>query len=197
MDSMHQIARAAIDQTPPVCRVTAEHAAVIAANADALAAMGPEIATGFYDTLYAHDATAKIFNEGERPMREQTLTGWWERTVRGPIDDDYWAWMAMVGLTHVVRRVTNPMMLAMADYVADFVATNSYRLQLAEADRVRLVEGFGRVASMTRSIITYGYDHAMAAALYERAGIPEALLARLGDQSIRDALVDAKSELGL
>jgi hypothetical protein len=105
--------------------------------------------------------------------------------------------MAMVGLTHVVRRVTNPMMLAMADYVADFVGANSDRLQLPEADRLRLVEGFDRVASMTRSVITYGYDHAMASALYERAGIPEALLVRLGDQTIRDALVDAKSELGL
>jgi hypothetical protein len=194
---MHEIARAAINQTPPTCRVTAEHAAVIAQNADALVAFGPEIATGFYDTLYDHSPTAKIFREGERPMREQTLTGWWERTVRGPIDDDYWAWMAMVGLTHVVRRVTNPMMLAMADYVADFVGANSDRLQLPEADRLRLVEGFDRVASMTRSVITYGYDHAMASALYERAGIPEALLVRLGDQTIRDALVDAKSELGL
>lgn len=197
MDSMHEIARAAINQTPPTCRVTAEHAAVIAQNADALVAFGPEIAEGFYDTLYDHGPTAKIFREGERPMREQTLISWWERTARGPIDDDYWAWMAMVGLTHVVRRVTNPMMLAMADYVADFVSTNSHRLQLPETDRLRLVEGFERVASMTRSIITYGYDHAMAAALYERAGIPEALLARLGDQTIRDALVDAKSELGL
>jgi hypothetical protein len=163
--------------------VTAEHAAVIAANADALVAFGPEIAKGFYDTLYGHGPTEEIFHEGERPMREQTLIGWWERTARGPIDDDYWAWMAMVGLTHVVRRVTNPMMLAMADYVAEFVSTNSYRLQLSQGDRTRLVEGFERVASMTRSVITYGYDHAMSASLNERAGIPEALLARLGDQT--------------
>lgn len=34
-------------------------------------------------------------------------------------------------------------------------------------------------------------------ALYERAGIPEALFARLGDQSIRVALVGATSELGI
>jgi len=79
--------------------VTAEHAAVIAANADALVAFGPEIAKGFYDTLYGHGPTEEIFHEGERPMREQTLIGWWERTARGPIDDDYWAWMAMVGRT--------------------------------------------------------------------------------------------------
>jgi len=197
MDSMHGIARTAIAQTPPVCRVTPEHAAVITANADALVAMGPEIVEAFYDTLYGHSPTARIFTEGERPMREQTLLGWWERTVRGPIDDDYWAWMAMVGLTHVVRRVTNPMMLAMADFVADYVSSHSYRLRLSEPNRIRLVEGFERVASMMRSVITYGYDHAMASALYEHAGMPETLLARLGDQSIRDALVGAQSELGL
>jgi hypothetical protein len=49
---------------------------------------------------------------------------------------------------------------------------------------------------MMRSIITYGYDHAMSSALYERAGMPEAL-SPLGDQTIREALFDAKTELGL
>jgi hypothetical protein len=197
MDSMHEIARRAIEQTPPACRVTIGDAAVIAKNADALVAMGPEIATAFYDTLFDHPPTATVFHPDERPMREQTLIQWWERTVRGPIDDDYWAWMAMVGLTHVVRHVTNPMMLAMADFVASYVATNAYRLHLDETERASLVRGFDRVASMMRSIITYGYDHAMSSALYERAGMPEALLARLGDQTIREALAGAKSELGL
>jgi len=105
--------------------------------------------------------------------------------------------MAMVGLTHVVRRVTNPMMLAMSDFVAEYIASNSYRLNLPETERASLVEGFVKVASMMRSIITYGYDRAMSSALYERAGMPEALLARLGDQTIREALADAKTELSL
>jgi hypothetical protein len=191
---MHEIARVAIEQTPPTCRMTAELAAVIAANADALIAFGPEITKGFYDTLYGHEPTAMIFHEGERPMLEKTLTGWWERTARGPIDDDYWAWLAMVGLAHVVRGVTNLMMLAMADYVAQSVESQSYRLQLPEEDRQRLVEAFDRVASMTRMIITHSYEYAMSAAMYERAGT---LLTRLGDKSIRDALVDGKSELGV
>jgi hypothetical protein len=197
MDSMHELARRAIEQTPPACRVTIGDAAVIAKNADALVAMGPEIATAFYDTLFDHPPTATVFHRDERPMREQTLIQWWERTVRGPIDDDYWAWMAMVGLTHVVRRVTNPMMLAMADFVASYVATNAYRLHLSVTERASLVQGFDRVASMMRSIITFGYDHAMSSALYERAGMPEALLARLGDQTVREALAGAKAELGL
>ena len=119
MDPMHEIARQAIEQTPPAIRVTPEQASVIAAHADELLALGPEIVQAFYDTLYGHEPTEAVFGEGERPMREQTLGDWWTRTVRGPIDDNYWSWMAMVGLIHVIRRVTNPMMLAMAEFVAD------------------------------------------------------------------------------
>lgn len=50
--------------------------------------------------------------------------------VRGPIDDNYWAWMSMVGLIHVIRRVTNPMMLSMTDFVAGYVSNNAHRLHL-------------------------------------------------------------------
>lgn len=196
MDAMQAIAQAAIEQTPPQCRVTPEDAAVIARHADALITLGPEIVQGFYDTLYAHGPTSEVFSPDERPMRERTLADWWTRTVRGPIDANYWAWMAMVGLIHVIRRVTNPMMLAMAEYVARFVADNAHRLGLSESERLELVEAFQRVASMTSSIITYGYDHAVSSALFDIAGMPQALLARLRDQVIQDALVDARAEIG-
>ena len=50
MDPMHEIARQAIEQTPPAIRVTPEQASVIAAHADELLALGPEIVQAFYDT---------------------------------------------------------------------------------------------------------------------------------------------------
>ncbi|QLQ15447.1 MAG: hypothetical protein HZY73_06860 [Micropruina sp.] len=100
-------------------------------------------------------------------------------------------------LVHVIRRVNNPMMLAMADYVARYVADNAYRLELPDDERQRLVDGFRRVAAMTSSIITYGYDHAVSSALFDVAGMPEALLARLRDQEVKASLADAKIELGL
>lgn len=189
------IARAAINHTPPACRVTPEHAATIARHADLLMPLGPEVVQGFYDTLFGHAPTAAVFSNGERPMREETLADWWQRTLRGPIDDQYWSWMAMVGLIHVIRRVSNPMMLAMAEYVARFVGEQSHRLGLSEQERTELVDAFSRVASMTSSIITYGYDHAVSSALFEVAGMPEALLARLRDQEIKTVLKDARVEV--
>lgn len=196
MDPMHEIARQAIEQTPPAIRVTPEQASVIAAHADELLALGPEIVQAFYDTLYGHEPTEAVFGEGERPMREQSLVDWWTRTVRGPIDDNYWSWMAMVGLIHVIRRVTNPMMLAMAEFVADFVAANQGRLGLPPEEAHQVAEAFRRVAGMTGSVITWGYDHAVSSALFEVAGMPEALLARLRDAEIEEALVGARQEVG-
>lgn len=196
VDPVLVIARAAIDQTPPQCRVTPEHVAAIARHSDALLALGPEIVQGFYDTLYAHEPTAAVFADGERPMREESLAHWWRRTVTEPIDDTYWSWMAMVGLIHVIRRVSNPMMLSMTHYVARFIARNTDRIEGAEEDRAELVEGFERVAAMTGAIIAYGYDQAVSAALFEIAGMPEALLTRLRDQAVREALVTARADVG-
>ncbi|MFV0451192.1 MAG: protoglobin domain-containing protein [Propioniciclava sp.] len=194
MDKMQDIADAAINETPPTCRVTPAQAELIARNADALLPLGPEIVQGFYDTLFAHPPTAAVFSDGERPMREETLALWWSRTVKGPLDDDYWSWMALVGLTHVIRRVSNPMMLAMAEFVAEFVANNASRLEIPEAERSEVVDGFRRVASMTSWIITYAYDHAVSSALFDVAGMPEALLARLRDQEVSASLQQAHAE---
>ena len=194
---MHHIAQTAINQTPPECRVQAEDAQVIARHSDCLLAMGPAVVKAFYDTLYGHDQTERLFRPGERPMRERTLASWWERTVRGPLDDDYWAWMALVGLTHVVRRVTNPMMLAMTGFVAQFVETNSDALPVPQTEQRHVVTALRRVCATAGAIITFAYDHAVSSALFEVAGMPQALLARLRDQEISQALALAHTQVQL
>lgn len=197
MDQMHAVAAAAIEQAPPDCRVRPEDADVIARNSEYLATLGPQIVQGFYDTLYGHGPTSKVFVPDERVMREQSLADWWARTIKGPINDDYWAWMAMVGLLHVVRQVTNPMMLAMADYVARFVADNARSFPISTDEADHLADAFRRHAATTGSIITYAYDHAVSSALFDVAGMPEGLLRRLRDQEIQSALVDARQELSM
>ncbi|PIE99882.1 MAG: globin domain protein, partial [Propionibacterium sp.] len=118
MEKMHDIAYSAIDQIPPSQRLRQEDREVIVRNKENLLALGPYIVKSFYDTLYDHPPTAAVFHAGERHDREGTLVNWWSRTVNGPLDDDYFAWMALVGLVHVMRNVTNPMMLVMSDHVA-------------------------------------------------------------------------------
>lgn len=163
--NMLQIARSAIDQMPPACRFSASDGQVIRAHQEFLLVLEPRMIKHFYDTLLAHPPTAAVFFEGERPDRESTLSGWWRRTVTGPLDASYFAWMASVGLAHVFRGVSNPMMLGTADLVAAFVSEQAFRGPLSQADAAALAGAFTRLAGTVGVVISYGYDESIRSAL--------------------------------
>ncbi len=195
MDSMYALARQALDELPPVTRFTQGDADAIARHRDVLLSWETVVVQGFYDTLYAHGPTAAVFTLDERPEREATLSHWWRRTVGEPLDEDYFAWMAMVGLVHVVRGVSNPMMLAMTDFVVGTVAAAAPASGLAPEETDRLTTAFRRLTSTAGAIITCGYDQAVASALFSIAGMPDALLRRLRDQEVKESLVTARREV--
>lgn len=195
MHSVTEIARQAVEQMPPACRFRPEDAQVIYEHKELLLGLEREVVQGFYDTVYGHGPTAAIFVEGERPDREATLSHWWRRTVNGPLNDQYFAWMATVGLVHVLRGVQNPMMLAMTDWTVGVLADNVAHAAIGQTDGERLVEAFRRLASTVGAIITLGYDQAVVDALYNVAGMPEALLRRLRDQEVASALERAREEI--
>jgi hypothetical protein len=70
---------------------------VLLKHKDRLLALTDELVKAFYDTLFATPNTRKVFHEGERPEREKTLRDWWQRTIEGPVDEDYWAWHGLGG----------------------------------------------------------------------------------------------------
>lgn len=193
MDPMIDIARRAISQMPPACRIRPADGEVISRLKDVLLPLEPAVVQGFYDTLYAHEVTARVFVPGERPDREMTLSNWWRRTVIGPIDDDYLAWMAQVGLVHVIREVSNPMMLAMAGFIRDLIKDQSAGLGLPAEERAALIDAFSRLTTTIGAIITYGYDQAASSALFDVAGMPEPLLHRLRNTEISKTLQAIRS----
>ena len=62
----------------------------------------------------------------------------------------------MVGLVHVIRRVSNPMMLAMAYFVVGFTARKATQAGLDKEETNALVEAFRRLAATLGSIISFG-----------------------------------------
>lgn len=196
MDSMLKIARSAVEGMPPKGRFDTADATVIREHRDLLLSLEDQLVKSFYDTLFEHPPTAQIFKDGERPAREATLAHWWRRTANGPLDDQYFAWMAMVGLVHVIRNVSNPMMLAMTDHTVAFVTEQVETSGLEPMRGAQLVQAFQRLAATVRAIITDGYDQAVTSALFTVAGMPEALLRRLRDQEVADALTVAHEEIG-
>lgn len=193
MEDMRQVAQDAINFMPPTSRFTTEDAAVVGRHRTMLLAWEDELVQRFYDALFAHGPTRMIFHEGERQEREKTLHHWWQRTVHGPLDDEYFSWMAMVGLVHVVRQVQNPMMLAMTSLVADFVKEKAGQVkELGASDALAVTVAFQRLTLTVGAVITYGYDHARAAALYNVIGMESALLDRLTHNEASEMLVKVR-----
>jgi hypothetical protein len=204
MDSMTDLARSAVEQMPPQFRFRESDAEIILRHRDPLLALKGEFVAGFYDVLYQHAPTARVFHEGERPEREETMGAWWRRTVSGPLDDDYFAWMASIGLAHVLRGVTNPMMLAMTDHLVMFVFDNLPRIagfgldlenrptqaeeELAQRAAFDLAFAVSRLGSTMGAVVAHSAGEATGAALYEVAGMSTPLLTRLRDQEIAAAL---------
>jgi hypothetical protein len=197
--SVSEVAGLAVQHIPPECRFTEGDAEVIHRHRDLLLSLEPKVIESFYDTLYSHPPTAAVFVDGERPDREKTLSDWWRKTVEGPLDDQYFAWMALVGLVHVARGVENPSMLAMADHTAEMVGGSLNHAGLDPAEAETLVEAFRRLTSTVGAIITfgytYGYDEAVGAALYDIAGMPERLVRRLRDQQIATAIARGRVQM--
>lgn len=194
--SMYELARTAMSDMPPQRRFTDDDAAVVRDAKELLLAHEADFVQGFYDVVYRHPATAALLHEGERPEREEALVEWWRRTVNGPLNDQYFAWMAMVGLSHVTRNVSIPMMLGMTDWAAHFVAEKVAATEMDVREAENLVEAFRRLTATVGAVITYAYDQAIVSALSTVAGMPEALLRRLRDQEVNEALILARAELG-
>jgi hypothetical protein len=167
-ETLKEIARQAIEDMALEARFRPEDHQVLLKHKDRLLALTDELVKAFYDTLFATPSTRKVFHEGERPAREKTLVDWWQKTVEGPVDEEYWAWQAYVGLIHVKREVSNPMMLGQAFMIEDLVRTHLDDPEVAGAIR--------RLMATVAAIIAYGYERAQLLAVEESTGMGQELI---------------------
>lgn len=178
-EKLKEIARQAMEEIAQEARFRPEDHQVLLKHKDKLLAITDDLIKTFYDSLFATPSTRKVFHEGERPEREKTLRDWWKRTIEGPVDEDYWAWQAYVGLLHVKRAVTNPMMLAQA-----FLIKNVVRRNVNEPE---VLEAMNRLLGTVAAIIAYSYEKVQLLSIEETTGIGQDLVrtnVRLGVEKL-------------
>jgi len=167
-EKLREIARQAMEEIAQEARFRPEDHQVLLKHKDRLLALTDDLVKTFYDSLFATPSTRKVFHEGERPEREKTLREWWRRTIEGPIDEDYWAWQAYVGLLHVKRGVINPVMMAQA-----FLVKNVVRRNVNEPE---VLEVMNRLLGTVAAIIAYGYEKVQLLSIEEATGIGQDLI---------------------
>jgi hypothetical protein len=161
----------ALEELPMSVRFQPQDHAIIEAHKDELLALTDTVVKNFYDDLFATPGTRQVFREGERAAREKTLADWYRRTIEGPIDENYWAWHAYIGLLHVKRRVTNVMMIG---GVFNVLATVQSRL----GDRVALMEAMQRLLGTAAAVIAYAYNLFYLMSVEKITGIGPELIER-------------------
>ncbi len=180
-----------VSEMVPVSLVNAQDVTAIAEHVDFLLGIEDVLVADFYDTLFAHPPTAEVFDPDERPKPgRDTLRDWWQRTVTGPLDDGYWAWMGLVGVVHIRRGVRNPMMLSMMALVEDVVHREAIAAGMAPEEVERLRVAFGHLTLTASAVISESYTQSYVGALQALGGLNPRLLANMlaiEIQAIEDA----------
>lgn len=140
--------------------------------------LSEKIVKGFYDTLFGYPSTQSIFNPGERPLREPDLQRWWQRTITGPFDLNYWAWQSAVGVIHIKRKVKNPMMLSIWGWIL-MTLQKEFSSHFSPQETFEFMESWQRLAITVESLIAESYLHNYIVALAQSTGTEPALLDRL------------------
>jgi len=191
LQQLQEMRQHILDQVPPEARFRPEDDAEISKHSAMLHGWTSELIDGFYNMLFGHSATEEIFQEGERPKVEGTLSAWWKRVVDGPRDDQFWDWMTFVGLVHVVRKVKNPMMIAAWGYIEDQVAQRA-AAELGGDQALALNRAFARFGKTFNSLVAESYILHYLEAVSTSTGSTPALLDRLVLSEIDTMLAGAR-----
>lgn len=201
MTTLTELREYIINLMPPEMRFAPEDSAVIVRHKHLLLSWENDLVKKHYDMLYNHPPTAKIFREGERERLEEVLSKWWRRLVIGPIDDNFWNWMTYVGLTHVSRKVKNPMMIAAWGNVAKNVIAHIHQEEekgkLNASEAKNLTVAFVKLGKIFTSLVAESYMESYLAGLAEATGTNLKLLETLASQEIGSIMANSVDELGV
>lgn len=182
-----------LNNLPKSARFSDEDAAIILKYRDTIKTWEDGLVQGFYDALYGHEVTRAVFSEGERPDREKTLRDWFQRTINGPFDSDYWEWQNFVGLVHVKRGVNNAMVAGMWGWLMNYLGKRAMET-LEPQEALKLIKAVHSLQAQVMSLIVESYLRNMLVAVDKAAGINEALIYRLVSIEIDSMLNEARED---
>ncbi len=193
--NLMELTRKLLNHIPANLRLNDEDINTLNSHLDFFTSKAELITKDFYDTLFNNEATRKVFQEGERPIREKSLVDWVVKTVGGKFDIDYWAWQTFVGILHIKRRVSNDYMIIMMHRVSDLVIGEAYK-DLPEEEARKLKTAWLKVAGTVLSLISESYHYFYLVAISQTTGLNLNLLDNLVRVEV-DNLVEANQKYRL
>lgn len=195
--NLYELTRSIIDSIPAQQRFSASDEALLMQHSAALLALEDELVKGFYDEIEANPSINVLLGEGARAQREATLRRWWQRTLAGPIDDQYWAWQALVGVVHIKVGVKNPMMMGMWRWILARLRERVTADVVGSEQAVGpLLDCIERLALTTQAITAESFLLNYLETVIRLTGFKPALLERMFKTEIKLVLAEAREQLG-
>ena len=154
-------------------------------------AWSDELIARFYDLLYSDPTTTALLGENDRSAREQTLGHWYKSIFEGELSPRFWQQQWVVGLVHILRRISNVYMLGMMSVAQQFFLEKC----LAEWDAARAREVYGafkRATDTIAALIAEAYFLNYIQAMEQVAGFRMNLIERMMDMEVRNMLEEAR-----
>jgi hypothetical protein len=149
--------------------------AVLAENASRTQTWVDAVVKEFYDTVFAQNATAKVFHDGERAAREKTLHDWYLEVTSGKIDQQFWEHQWFVGLVHIKRHVDNQFVVGIMSRLQNLFL-NQCLAEFEQAKAQQVFAAFKHVTDVVVGLIVEGYKSQYLDAIERTSGISPALI---------------------
>lgn len=186
--TLKQLQISIMEQMPEEWRFREEDSEIIRKHKDILLAYTDEILEEFFKTLLSYPSMKSIMDkmsEDEVKSVVERFRKFWIRLIEGPHDDSFWDWMTYVGLLHVKRRITNPMVLASWFYFrAKCMEKIKDKLSMEEA--IDLIKALERASTTAAALTAEAYFQIYLQCVEQATGINRDLLEKLVDIAIKD-----------
>jgi hypothetical protein len=117
--------------------------------------------------------------------------------MAGPIDDQYWAWQALVGVVHIKVGVKNPMMMGMWAWIVGWLRMRVTAQSVGDANTAeRLMACVQRLSLTTQAITAESFLMNYLETVIRLTGFKPALLDRMFKAEIKVVLEEARAQLG-
>ena len=187
MKAIKEITNEIFESMPISTRFSNTDMQLIKKHKEVLLELEGVLIQGFYDTLYHHPKTYAILKNDNRSNRENILRNWWQQTINGRFDDEYWEWQVFVGLVHIKKKVTNPMMIAMWGWmITNLRCILTAKLKQNELNE--LMAAFERLAATIQSLTAESYLANYIEAIESTTGFNNNLINRMVDMQINNMI---------
>jgi len=173
-----QMTQAILQKIPQSMIPTAADGALISEQRAFFQRHEASLINEFYNLLYNDPSTQLIIGEpSQRAHRENTLRQWYQVTVSGNFDADYWAWQALVGIVHVKHKIPNTSVLSMWAWMMGFLQTRLLSdLPIEQAHAV--IQVLQKLHATASSLIVESFLMTQQEAITRASGLNERILGR-------------------